>query len=405
MKISTDDYPNRHAKLATAARRIQRYSPLVKGKLVLDESQWNRHGRGLCESDPLADSLVDWIRAQENGFGWTVVRKAIASGFGTVDDSVKEITPVSEFFQTVEADPAWLDRDKLAVGQRHISRSHPAGYYILRNAGLMAGYLSFDLNKPLLLTGALSGGASRRIAQTMKWYSDCAALGGLDRHAGGYQSTLNVRLLHAVVRRHIAASESWDYADMGLPINQTDMAATWLAFSVVYLAGVRLMGVPVSSYESECVMHLLSYACWLMGLDETWLTDDEQKGRKLLFQILSTYRKADESSKQLGRALMGEIPEIPYPGFKPIRWRMEQLKHLSTTRMFVGRRGMKQLGLPTWVPPVYPLACIPLNALKLRLVSKIPGQRSRQERKGTIAREELVRIHFAGAEPHLAERS
>jgi hypothetical protein len=142
-----------------------------------------------------------------------------------------------------------------------------------------------------------------------------------------------------------------------------------------------------------------------MGLDEKWLTDDEQEGRKLLFQILSTYRKADESSLQLGQALMAEIPEIPYPSFKPIKWRVEQLKHLSTTRLFVGRRGMKQLGLPTWVPPFYPLACIPLNWLKLRLVSKVPGQRSRQERKGTMAREELVRLHFAGAEPHLAERT
>lgn len=139
-----------------------------------------------------------------------------------------------------------------------------------------------------------------------------------------------------------------------------------------------------------------------MGLDQEWLTDSEQDGRILLFQILATYRGADESSHQLGQALMGEIAEIPYSQFRPFRWRAEHLKHLSTTRLFVGRRGMKKLGLPTWIPPVYPIACIPANTLKLRIAAKVPSLKSRFEESGEIQREELVRLHFAGAAPHLA---
>jgi hypothetical protein len=266
----------------------------------------------------------------------------------------------------------------------------------------MAGYLSSDLNKPLVMTGALSGGASRRMAQTMKWYSDCAAVGGLDRHATGYRSSLHVRILHATIRQRIADDPEWDHADMGLPINQTDMAATWLAFSVIYLVGIRVMGVPVSKHESKSVMHLFRYACWLMGVDEDWLTDDEHQGRVLLLQILSTYRRADESSRLLGQALMGEIPDIPYETMRPVTWRWEQYKHLSTTRLFVGNKGMKQLGLPRWIPPLYPLACIPANTFKHRLMAKIPSQRSRFEAQGQREREKMVRLHFASATPDLA---
>ena len=136
-----------------------------------------------------------------------------------------------------------------------IDRCHPVPFYVLQNMGLMAGYLSSDLNPPLLMTGALSGGANRRMAQTMKWFTDCVSPGGLVRGGAGFGSTLHVRLLHATLRRRLSAHRDWDSSDMGLPINQTDMTATWLAFSVVLLAGARLMGVTFSRDEAISVMH------------------------------------------------------------------------------------------------------------------------------------------------------
>lgn len=402
MENSTTVHPHRHADLAKAQRRAKRFKLLVKGDPVPTEAQWAKLGAGLNQSDPLADAVVDWMRDREGGGAWPILQKAIGSGLSTLEEADRNSPALQNFFNTVEQDPDWLDRDKLLVGQKQIARAHPAGYYVLRDAGLMAGYLSSDLNKPLVMTGALSGGTSRRMAQTMKWYSDCAAIGGLEPYAEGYRSSLHVRILHATVRRRISGDPEWDHDDMGLPINQTDMAVTWLAFSVIYLVGIRVMGVPVSKYESECVMHLFHYACWLMGINNDWLTDDENEGRILLFQILSTFRRADESSYLLGQALMGEISNIPYERIRPVTWRWEQYKHLSTTRLFAGGKGMKQLGLPLWVPPVYPLACIPFNLVKHWVIAKIPSQRSRLEINGQLAREKLVALHFATATPDLA---
>ena len=64
----------------------------------------------------------------------------------------------------------------------------------------------------------------------------------------GFDSALRVRVLHAKVRRSLLQSKSdgqsiprWDIESNGVPINQEDMAATLLAFSVNVLLGIEIV--------------------------------------------------------------------------------------------------------------------------------------------------------------------
>ena len=69
----------------------------------------------------------------------------------------------------------------------------------------------------------------------------------------GWRTALHVRVLHAKVRYailHRKGKKKWNVKELGVPINQEDMAATLLAFSINVLSGIDLIaGRSVSDQE------------------------------------------------------------------------------------------------------------------------------------------------------------
>ncbi len=361
-------------------------------------AEWQTLGEALTQGDVLADRLVDWMYAVTMSKAHPLFAQALDHGIASVPDAP---APLREFFEACERRPAWLDDGLLQQGAEIFQQAGMSTYYVLRDIALMGGYQAAGFNKTLILTGALEGRASRRVAETMKWVNDVTATGGMQRFADGFKTTVHVRLVHAMVRRRVRGLPAWKESEWGLPINQTDMAATYLGFSVVLLIGLRVMGMPVTREQGRAVLHLWNYACWLMGVDQQWLRHDEPAGRKLLYQMLLTQLPPDESSRQLGRALMDETLQLPYPHLRALRVRFEQARHLSVTRLFVGRRGMQALGLPRFVVPWYPLLSAPFTLAWHGVHRLLPGGRQRLQRTGRQAQENILQLHFGMLKPEV----
>ena len=274
--------------------------------------------------------------------------------------------------------PAWVDWQRLERGAQACALSGQTGMRVLRDFGLMAGYQASGINQTLVKTGALERGATRRVAETTKWWMDCTTVGGLKPSSEGFKTTLKVRLIHAIIRQRLLKQADWNTAQWGVPINQLDMQATYLAFSVSFLLGQKIMGTLISRQESEDVMHLWRYIGWLMGVDESLLCTTEQQGRIALYQNVISQATADDSTRQLGRALMDEPLGRHYPNMHFLRGRWEKQVHLSIIRLFVGWRGMKDLGLPTWTLPWYPILFAPVNALWCAANRLMPNGRDRR---------------------------
>ncbi|MDF1781732.1 MAG: oxygenase MpaB family protein [Alcanivoracaceae bacterium] len=312
----------------------------------------------LWDGDQPMDTLLDWMYEEGVSEMRGMFERALASGIDAVPDAPQ---PLRDFFAMIDTQPAWLDKSLLDEGVRFTHRIGLAGPFILRDFALMGGYLLSGFNQALVLTGALNKGAGRRIAETGKWWMDCTDHNGLERFADGFKTTLHVRFVHALVRRNLQNREEWDNEQWGLPVNQTDTVATYLAFGVVMLMGVRAMGIPVTQRESRAVMHLWKYASWLMGVEEKWLVDSERDGLVLLYQTYMTQSKPDWTSKELGRALAEEPLSRKYPWQKkhPLLHKL-LLKtlyhqHLSTTSLFLNKEQRDSLGLPANIKPWYPL--------------------------------------------------
>lgn len=397
--------PERHGINFSTAQSIA--SPLlwcIQDKQAAEPSkqEWQQLGHALNQGDPVADDLVHWMKTEGMSTSWKQFESALKN-WAERDVSITYPQALEAFMNSVHQRPHWLDQDKLARGIEVSARSGKTGMRVLRDFGLMAGYQASAINQTLVKTGALEKGAARRVAETTKWWMDCTEKGGLTDVGAGFRTTIKVRVIHAMVRAQLSERDDWDHNYYGLPVNQLDMQVTYLAFSVMFLLGQRLLGVPVSQGEGDDVMHVWRYIGWLMGVNDQLLVSSEEEGRIALYKNLLSQATADESSKQLGRALMDEPLGRHYPNFHWLRSRWDKQVHLSIIRFFIGRRGMKALGLPTWVMPWYPLMFAPMNFIYQTLIRLFPNGKKILTESGRKAQTAQLGIMFGSARPDITK--
>jgi hypothetical protein len=360
---------------------------LMPGEVEPTPERWRAVGEALMDGDEPMDRLVEWMLASGLPAARAQFEQAIERGIGLLADPPPALR---EFFALVDRPPDWFDAGLQREGAEVYSRGGIEMVYVGRDVSLIGGYQASAFNKTLLLTGALEKGPTRRLAETLRWALDCTAEGGMQRFGAGFRSTLRVRLIHGLVRHHVQRLPQWRMEEWGLPVNQIDMAATLLGIVNVPLLGARLMGMPQTRHERDAATHSGRYMGWLMGVEERWLPTDEASALALLVELTPSLANPDESSIQLARPLADEPLHRPYPSFATLRGRIERSRHLSISRLFLGRVGMRNLGLPEHTFPWYPLVNLPFS-LGRHLASRLtPGGKARAAHAGRLAQERFL---------------
>jgi len=185
------------------------------------------------------DRIVEWMVATGAAQARPLFDRAVREGIDSVPDAP---APLRELFTAIEATPDWVDWEQIERGQHAMQAAGSTASTSRGTSPLLGGYLFSGFNQTLLRTGALEKKSNSAFAETFQWALDITADDGLRRGGVGYQATLRVRLVHAFVRRHVAAMPDWDAREWGLPVNQTDMAATLLGALIAPAAGAIGVG-------------------------------------------------------------------------------------------------------------------------------------------------------------------
>ncbi|MBP1822918.1 DUF2236 domain-containing protein [Mycobacterium sp. OAE908] len=379
--------PARHPERPLAVPAVVRMFAHVMGLREPTPEQWRRLGERLTVGDEPMDSLVEWMSSAGMPQMRILFDRAAAEGIDNVPEAPE---PLREFFIAVESAPDWVDWDKVRKGQRALRRGGADGMYIARDVSLLGGYQFSGFNKTLLRTGALEKGSNQRFAETMQWAMDVIADGGLTPFGIGYRSTLRVRLIHAFVRRHVVAMPDWRSDEWGLPVNQTDMAATLVGALIAPPVGAMGMGILPAPGDLDAIAHLTRYVGWLIGVQDEWLPHDFRDGIRVLFHTATALSMPDDSTQQLSVPMAEDPLSWHYRGARGLRRRLAWAQHLSVTSGFLGPRAMRTLGL-TYVPPWYPLLRIPVNVGRSVAAIALPGGRDRAASRGRREQEALLR--------------
>lgn len=281
---------------------------LVPERIVDFDSARNRHGdradfmvRMLQVGDPLADAVI----AEFDELGRsarTLLQRGLTEGRASVPGAPPAVDALLAHAETV---PGWVSPELLDDGDRTSLAVPPHWRSLAFSGGSLAHtYSSPAIARLLVGTGRLTSTAPRRLAETGLWNASAILPGGLRHGAPGYVQTVQVRLLHARVRAS-AMGHGWDAGRWGIPINQADIARTWLDFTVVPFTFLEGVGYQLTPKEQSQLYRYWWYIGHLLGLDEGFFLDIEDHARadELLDLLDSTTTPPDENS----RALIGAL--------------------------------------------------------------------------------------------------
>ncbi|MBX5483083.1 MAG: DUF2236 domain-containing protein [Myxococcaceae bacterium] len=260
--------------------------------------------------DPLGDRVVSAIFAR----GDTAAVNALLGQLFRSDDPIPEGMPeeARRYFEETEALPPWADRQQIALAQKLFSRAGWEVAISLFCSSLPQAYAAAKGSQVLTQTGAMVNRLRQRIFETAQFIFDVLDEGGLGPSGRGIRATQKIRLMHAAVRHLLLTrtSPAWDSKELGLPINQEDLAGTLLTFSAITLDGMRQLGVEVSPEESAAWIHLWNVVGTFLGIDEELMARDEDDADVLMDAIRIRQWKPSEDGRILARALVDLLQEF-----------------------------------------------------------------------------------------------
>ena len=229
--------------------------------------------------DPV-DQILRLLEAENKTLGPTDDLLRMADEAQSIDFSQR--TPaekaMTSFIEKCSKLPDWVDQEQLRRGQEVFLTYTPVASLALYYRSLIAGFSIPKIAAVIRATAYLSppsrpDQALQRLLDTGELTAACIGLGLDPIMPGGlgWKTALYVRVLHAKVRYALLrrkGDRKWDSDTLGLPINQEDMAATLLAFSVNVLDGIDIIaGIPVREQERLDYLALWRYLGWLLGVE------------------------------------------------------------------------------------------------------------------------------------------
>lgn len=317
----------RHVELAR-----QRYPQLAATYLA---AMW--------DGDPLADAFVADVPRLGHGRAMRMLRTACREGIGAVPDAPDSLRAL---FAQLDATPEWVDLEGIDRAGAHLGRYTRQAGIVLGAASLVSGYANSAASRPLEMTGRYIENAGMRTIEVASWLVAANAQGGLSRFADGFELTVRVRVIHALVRRSLLDDDAWDLAAWGVPICQSYLAYTLVEFCLIPLRGMRAIGAPYRPEEQAAYYARWRYLGHLLGIDPALLPTDEAEQEALEGIYLLTRPPVDEYCRELVGAigsdfLVPEIEQLVPPVLHPVAPTVVA----ALERVFIGDAIADELGI------------------------------------------------------------
>jgi hypothetical protein len=289
------------------------------GDARADLMQW-----ALTTGDPLADAVV--IEMHERGMRQSreLLGRGLREGLASLDDPPPALKAL---LTETESRPPYATDELIDSYSRPFFTSPGPVHMVSLSAGsLVRAYESPSIARVLSISGRLVEGAARRIQETGKWLLTVMLPGSLRPGDAGYQATIQVRMVHAHMRK-LAYDRGYDAARWGVPINQVDLGRTWMDFTLTSYTAEQEFGFALTSLETESLYRYWWYIGHLLGVDprlvEGITSHEAAKRVDDLFQTVTG--SVTEESAVLADATLGsttaslhEIMHVPAGFARPV---------------------------------------------------------------------------------------
>ncbi|WP_193609316.1 oxygenase MpaB family protein [Nocardioides lijunqiniae] len=368
--------------------------------------------------DPLADAFVADVADLGHGRAMRMLRTACREGIGAVDAAPDSLRAL---FAQLDDVPDWVDLERIDRDSAHLGRYTRQSGIVLGAASLVSGYANSAASRPLEMTGRYIENAGARTIEVGSWLVEVSGPGGLERFSTGFELTVRVRVIHAMVRAALRDDPAWDLAAWGVPICQAYLGYTLVEFCLIPVRGMRAIGAPHLPAEEAAAYARWRYLGHLLGIDAALLPRDRAEQERLEEIYLLTRPPVDAYCRELVGSINADflVPEIE----ELLPARPAKLRRLAPPvvhgleRVFLGDEIADELGIPQaprtkrLVQRVGPVLARVNGALDRRAWTLEPrrrrGERYRQQQDLRLrtrygVQHDLVDASPAGGKPHPA---
>jgi hypothetical protein len=347
-------------------------------------------GRDRGRGDPVSDAFIDTaFDARNVKTARHQVEQALASGIGSVSDPLPGL---QDLFAHLDTEPVWLDWAQVELGAKVFRRY---GTDAFRYFGLISipGYRIEMIHKPLVLTGAYTGGSAfRRYLETCKFWTEISEPNALRQGGEGRKTAVLIRILHSIIRHTIEPHPEWDTERLGVPLSQNAQFGT-ISLSFLLNQRAKIIGYLPSDDEILAHMHLWRYVAYLMGVEPAFYPESIDDWWSVLYlMFLQDVPHDGPDSRMLGQSFVeafgptgAESPELARQKSR------EKAEVLGWTRFFLSGSDYKAVelsdaGLHRWAP----LKRLPTNVIAeatRRLIPRSAGyidDRRRRDRRNWL---------------------
>ncbi|KAK9798777.1 putative Tat pathway signal sequence [Seiridium cardinale] len=243
-----------------------------------------------------------------------------------VQEHAKADGKVRRLWEEVNTIPEWVDWEQIERGQKVFWRYGGSTITSLTFLSLLGGMGSGRTVETLDRTGGFGAQVVRQrlLETTQHTLGVHKDLNSIKPGGEGFESSVRVRLLHALVRQRILklAKEKPDYYDTeeyGVPISDLDCIGTIATFSVTTVwLGLPRQGIFLRQQEIVDYLALWRYVSYLMGTPHDWLATPETAKHmmeSLLVSEIKPTKKSGTLANNIITGLEGQPPTYATRGF------------------------------------------------------------------------------------------
>jgi hypothetical protein len=257
---------------------------------------------GAFTADDLALEVVDDFARMKGAAGRRMLERALDEGIESVPDAPDSL---KRLFEELDNPPEWVDWEQLRRGSIAYFRSGPLVPFILTCSIIGGSERAYGITRPIVFTGRFEEYAAIRARETARWLVAATRPDGMRRFAEGFKLTVHVRMLHAMTRRSISKSPSWDWDEWGTPIADVDgLYAISYDFTQQLVDPLLEIGVKYSEREIEDIYALWRYIGHVLGVPDHLLHRGPAQARQFADMYLSLDPGADDECRRLLRSLI-----------------------------------------------------------------------------------------------------
>ncbi|MFZ4825914.1 MAG: oxygenase MpaB family protein [Phototrophicaceae bacterium] len=290
-------------------------------------------------ADPVADDVVEAIYTKND---LAEINRIFNVMIENDDLPLTEMPPeVQQYLLQTSPLPDWADADKLKLASDVFDAFGIPIVFMLFGASLPVLYAAHPGAEILVATTRMTEQLPRRIVETAQFVMNVTAPNAFDDTGRGIRSTQKVRLMHATIRRFIRNSPEWgklwNNDHYGLPINQSDLAATMLSFSSVVIGCMKRSAIELSDEQTEAYLHLWKVVGFILGVQEQLIPTDLKEANDLFNTWAKLNHKDTSTGRELTKVLIAFMQQhTPIAKSLPTDW----------MRYWLGTELSSMLGIP-----------------------------------------------------------